>query len=112
MREKPDTRKKGLGRPRSGRVPSKQELFRLYISEGKSIRKIGETLNCTKDMVARALKAYGIEAKPKVRRSSLERLDIEELKALSRAKGVRGTAKELGMNPSTLSRLLRVHQGK
>jgi DNA-binding CsgD family transcriptional regulator len=40
------------GRPPSGHAPSKKDLLRLYVRGGKSIREIGETLNCSKDMVA------------------------------------------------------------
>jgi len=69
--------KKGLGRRPSGRAPSKQVLLRLYAEESKSIREIGEILNCSKDTVARALKAYEIKARTKVRRSGLARLDIK-----------------------------------
>jgi DNA-binding MurR/RpiR family transcriptional regulator len=58
-------------------------------------------------MVARALKAYGIETRTRVRRSGLEKYDRDTLETTVRAKGVRGTAKELGVNPSTLSRFLR-----
>lgn len=96
-----------LGRPPSGRAPSKIDLLRLYGREGRSIREISEALNCSKDMVARALKAYGIEARTKVRRSSLTKVDREALESTVRAKGVRGTAKGLGVDPSTLSRFLR-----
>jgi transposase len=88
-------------------APSKKVLLRLYVEEGRSIREIGETLNCSKDMVARALKAYGIEARTRVRRSGLAKLDKEALESSVKAKGVRGTALELRVNASTLSRFLR-----
>ena len=103
----PKTRRAGAGRPPSGKAPSKKVLLRLYNEEGKSIREIGETLNCSKDMVARVIKAYGIEARTKVRRSRLEKYDREALESTVRAKGIRGTALELGVNASTLSRFLR-----
>ena len=96
-----------VGRPPSGKAPSKKVLLRLYAEEGKSIREIGETLNCSKDMVARALKAYGIEARTRTRRSGLGKLNREALESSVREKGVRGTALELGVNASTLNRFLR-----
>ena len=102
-----ELRSRGPGRPPSGMAPSKEILLRLYVKEGKSIREIGESLNCSKDMVARALKAYEIEARTRVRRSGLEKYSREALKSTVRAKGVRGTAVELGVNASTLSRFLR-----
>lgn len=96
-----------MGRPRSGMAPSKKVLVRLYAKEGKSIREIGKALDCSKDMVARALRAYGIEPRARVRRSNLEKLDLEALESTVKAKGIRGTALELGVNASTLSRFLR-----
>jgi len=99
------------GRPVTGKTPSKRVLLRLYAEEGKSIREIGETLNCSKDMVARALKAYDIEARTRVRKSGLFKYDQEALKATVRAKGVRATALEIGVNASTLSRFLRSKGG-
>jgi transposase len=103
----PITRRAKAGRPPSGKAPSKKILLRLYAKEGKSIREISEALNCSKDIIARALKAYGIEARTRVRRSGLAKYDREALESSVRTKGVRGTALELGVNASTLSRFLR-----
>ena len=69
--DEPRARGARTGRPPSGMAPSKNVLYRLYSREGKSIREIGEALNCSKDMVARTLKAYGIEARTNVKRSQL-----------------------------------------
>lgn len=104
---RPKTRRGGPGRPSSGKAPSRKDLIRLYAEEKKSIREIGEILNCSKDTVARALKAHGIEARTRVRRSGLGRYDRETLESDIKAKGIRGKAKELRVNPSTLSRFLR-----
>ena len=101
------TRRVRPGRPPSGMAPSKKVLLRLYAEEGKSIREIGETLNCSKDMIARSLKAYGIKARTRVRRSGLAKYDRETLESYVWTKGVRGTAQDLGVNASTLSRFLR-----
>ena len=95
------------GRPPIGSTPSKVDLVRLYVREGKSIREIAETLNCSKDMITRSLKTYGIEARSRVRRSKLEKCDRNKMESAVKEKGIRGTAKELGINPSTLSRFLR-----
>jgi transposase len=100
-------RKKGPGRPPSGRAPSEKALLRLYVEEGKSFREIGKILNCSKDIVARALKTYGIKARTKIRRSALTKYDREALEASAKVKGVRGTAEEFRVNASTLSRFLR-----
>jgi predicted transcriptional regulator len=99
------------GRPSSDKTPLRTELARLYIRERKSIRDVAETLNCSKDMVSRALKAYGIEARTRARRSGLEKYDRKALESAAKVSGIRGTAKELGVNPSTLSRFLRSKVG-
>jgi DNA-binding MarR family transcriptional regulator len=95
------------GKPPLGSKPNKTVLQRLYVRETKSIREIAELRGCTKDMVARALKEYGIEARTKVRRSELRKHGLQALRAAASRKGVRKTARELGVNPSTLSRFLR-----
>ena len=95
------------GRPPSGLAPTRAVLFRLYSEEGKSVRDIAQALSLSKDMVARSLKAYGIEARTKLRRSRLRTYDREALEAAVKQRGVRGMALELGVNASTLSRFLR-----
>jgi lambda repressor-like predicted transcriptional regulator len=63
-------------------------------------------------MIYRALKEYGIEVRTKVRRSGLRKHGLQALRAAAREKGVRGAARELGVNPSTLSRFLRSESEK
>ncbi len=96
-----------LGRPPSGKAPSKRVLLRLYTKEGKSIREIGKTLNCSKDMVARALKAYGIEARANAKRTQLRCLPKDKLLSQVSEKGVRGLARELGIHENTLRNFLK-----
>jgi DNA-binding CsgD family transcriptional regulator len=95
------------GRPPSGLAPSKKALLRLYAKEGKSIREIGETLNCSKDMVARAIKAYGIETRNNAKRSQLRDFPREKLVSKVSEKGVRGLARELGIHENTLRNYLK-----
>ena len=95
------------GRPSTGQTPSKEDLVRLYLKEGRSIREVAQALGRSKDMVARALKGYGIEARAKVRRSGLRKYGLQGLGAAAREKGIRKTARDMGVNPSTLSRFLR-----
>jgi uncharacterized membrane protein len=95
------------GKPPKGKKPGQQELKRLYIKESKSIRESAGLLDCTKDMVARALKEYGIEARKNVKRSELRKQSQETLRTLAERKGIRGAARDLEVNPSTLSRFLR-----
>ena len=59
--------KVGRGRPAFGKKPDKKSLKRLYVEESKSIREVTEVLRCSKDMVYRALKEYGIERKGKTK---------------------------------------------
>jgi DNA-binding CsgD family transcriptional regulator len=95
------------GRPPSGLAPSKKVLLRLYAEEGKSIREIGETLSCSKDMVARALKAYGIEARSNAKRSQLRDFPREKLVLQVSEKGIRGLARELRIHENTLRNYLK-----
>lgn len=95
------------GRPPSGRAPSKKVLLRLYAEEGRSIREIGETLDCSKDMVARSLKAYGIEARANAKRSQLRDFPREKLLAELAKKGLRGFARELQIHENTLRNYLK-----
>ena len=96
-----------LGRPPSGTDPSKNVLLRLYTGEGKSIREIGDALNCSKDIVARTLKAYGIEARANTKRSRLRDFPKEKLLAKVAKKGLRGLARELGIHENTLRNYLK-----
>lgn len=95
------------GRPSTGGQPSRSDLYRLYIREGKSIREVAEALNCSKDMVARALKAYGIEARVNIKRSQLREFPREKLKAEVTKKGVRGLSRELGIHENTLRNYIK-----
>ena len=83
------------------------DLLRLYTKEGKSIREIGEILKCSKDMVARALKAYGIEARSKASRSRLRIIELSVLEEAVKNKGIRGYARELGITEGALRHHLK-----
>jgi len=90
------------GKPAIGNKPSKSELEKLYINESKSIREIAEILGCTKDMIYRALKDYGIQAREHVKKSILWDYSPESLEIGIKEKGLRGFARDLGINESTL----------
>ena len=100
--------KKGRGRPPTGLTPVKEELVRLYINEEKSVREVAAVLGRSKDMVARALKRYGIEARANASRSRLRTIPLRDLEAAVRQKGLRGTARDLGVDHSTLQHHLKV----
>jgi len=95
------------GKPSLDEIPGKKELEKLYVKELKSIREIAEILHCSKDMVYRALKGYGIELRNNVKRSELRKRSQKTIQSLVERKGVRGAARELEIAPSTLSRFLR-----
>lgn len=90
------------GRPSIGKKPSKIELKKLYVGESKSIREVAKILECSKDMVFRSLKEYGILTREHVKKSKLWESSIEKLEKEIETKGIRGFARELGINESTL----------
>jgi len=90
------------GKPAIGKKPGKAELRKLYIKESRSIREVAETFGCSKDMVFRSLKEYGIKTREHVKKSKLWQYSIEKLEREIKTKGVRGFARELGINESTL----------
>ena len=101
------------GRPSTGQTPSKEDLVRLYIGEGKSIREVAKQLGCSKDMVSRTLKKYAIKARVNARRESiLLQYRLADLRAAIREKGIRGYARELGIDEGTVRHHLKVRHGK
>jgi predicted transcriptional regulator len=103
---------KKRGRPAMEGQPTKDELVRLYVQEEKSIREAAETLGISKDMVSRALKTYGIMARPNASRSRLRSIPLNGLEAAIKNKGIRGTARELGLAEGTLRHHLKVRRGQ
>lgn len=102
--------KVGRGRPSTGKQPAKEDLVHLYVREGKSIREIAEILGCKKDVVHYWLKKYGIETRTKAKRSKLLKYSLSELKEGIKKKGIRGHARELGIDESTLRHHLQVRK--
>jgi hypothetical protein len=99
-----------MGKTAKGPKPGKSVLRRLYVKDSKSIRKVAETLGCTKDMIYRSLQEYGIEIRTNKRRSSLKKYKLSELDKGVKAKGIRGYARELGVDESTLRHHLKVRK--
>lgn len=89
------------GRPFKER-PARRELKKLYVKEGKSAREVARILGCSKDLIYRALQEYEIEVRARTRRSLLLQYPLADLKAAVKEKGLRGYARELGINPGTL----------
>jgi excisionase family DNA binding protein len=96
------------GRPPSGKAPSKKVLLRLYVEEGKSIRDIAEALGVSKDIVCRALKAHGIEARTTVKGLAPSKKDLVRLYA-SGGKSIREVAEALGVSKDMVYRALKSH---
>jgi hypothetical protein len=99
-------------RPPAGPPPSKADLVRLYVKESRSVRDVAAALGCSKDAVHRALKQYGIAARSNASRSRLRTIPIRDLKAAIRDKGLRGAARDLGVDHSTLHHHLKVRSGQ
>ena len=100
------------GRPPKGVKPDKETLVRLYVDEGKTVREIAEQLGCSKDMVFRCLKEYEIKSRTNARRSSLRQYDLGFLETGIREKGLRGFARKLKVDNSTLLHHIRTRKGK
>lgn len=95
------------GRPAIAKKPERKELHRLYVKESKSIREVAETLRCSKDMVYRCLKKYGIAIRPGYNRSRLRKYNLSILQNGVKVKGIRVYAKELGVHENTLRHYLK-----
>lgn len=96
-----------MGKPATGTKPGKTELRKLYMKESRSVREVAEILGCSKDMVYRALKEFGIERRPHTWEPKLSQYDLEFIRETVKKKGYRKGAKELGVDKSTLFRYLR-----
>ena len=99
------------GRPPAGPAPSKADLVKLYVREGRSVRDVAAALGCSKDAVHRALAGYGIKARPNASRSKLRTIPLRDLKAAIRDKGILGTARGLGVDEGTVRHHLKVRRG-
>ena len=95
------------GKPALGKKPTKSELNRLYIKEYRSIREIADILCCSKDMVFRTLKDYGINRRSKTRKSQLRIYELNLLKKEVSNKGYMQVAAELGVGVTTLREYMR-----
>lgn len=95
------------GRPPWKKKPSKEDLEKLYVKEGKSIREVAETLDYPKEIVLRCLQRYGIKRRPPGRRKRLKENDYDSILEMIALKGLRKTAEDLGVSRQTLWRYIR-----
>ena len=98
------------GRPSTGKKPSKIELKKLYVEESMSIREVAEQLECSKDMVYRSLKEYGIELRFKTRRSQLRVYELDYLRNEIDSKGYKQVAADLGVGVTTLRDYMKANE--
>jgi len=96
------------GRPPVGPAPSKEDLVRLYVREGMSVRDVAAALGCSKDAVHRGLRTYRIKTRTSARRSKLRDIDVAVLETGIKENGVRGYARELGVHENTLRNFLKM----
>lgn len=100
------------GHPPTGPAPTKDQLVRLYVKESRSVRDVAATLGYSKDAVHRALKDYGVKTRSSVSRSKLRTIPFRDLEAGVREKGMRGTARDLGVDEGTLRHPLKRGKGQ
>jgi hypothetical protein len=100
------------GRPPAGPAPSKADLVKLYVKEGRAVRDVAAMLGCSKDAIYRTLRKYGIEVRTSARRSVLLQYRLTDLTAGVKEEGLRGYARKLRVNPSTLLHHLKVRKAK
>jgi transposase-like protein len=101
---------KQRGRTQFGEKPEKARLIKLYEKENDSIRDIAHMLGCSKDTIYRCLREYRIRPRTNARRSSLRQYDMEFLETGIKEKGIRGLARELDIDESTLRHHMRVRK--
>lgn len=93
--------------------PSKNSLVKLYIENKLSVRKIAIQLDCSKDLIHRALKEYGIDRRaPGEKRSQLADYDFDFLRSELEIKSYSQVAKELDVHTSTLTRYMKKFERK
>jgi len=78
--------------------PRKDRFLSFYKNEGLSFRSIAEKLVCSKNIIYRALKEYGIELRGhSEKRSRLADYDVNQLIAEVRQIGLRAMVREMGV---------------
>jgi predicted DNA-binding protein (UPF0251 family) len=93
------------GRPAKPR-PARADLRRLYVEEGRALREVAAALGVSKDLVARALKEYGLKRRAGVKRSRLRLQDLADIRGKIETLGYARAAAALGVDVSTLRRFM------
>ena len=84
----------------------------LYEEKGLSLGQIGELIGLHRDVVHYWLRKHGIKTRTKAKRSKLLRYSLGELQESVKTKGIRGLARELEIDESTLRHHLKTRGGK
>jgi len=71
---------------------------RVYVKGGASIRETAKRLGFTRDKIARALDAAGIERRSCVKRSRLRAYSMDVIEKTIRADGMKAAAAALGVS--------------
>ena len=100
------------GRPPTGKAPAKADLVKLYVKEGRSVRDVAAAIGCSKDMVHRALKQYGIAIRSNARRSRLRDVSLALIEVDIKTKGVSATARALNVDRATLRHYVKARHGE
>jgi len=101
-----DAGRRKPGRP-AGSRPERNELYRLYVEESKSIREVADTMGCSKDLVYRTLEENCIDRRSSARRSKLRKYSLEFIRKEIKREGIGKTAEKLGVHRKTLWEYLR-----
>lgn len=88
------------GRP-PGPRPSRTELTTLYVQRGLSITQVAQKLNYKRDVIRRALIAYGIARRTCAKRSRLRAFRLGVIEDLCQG-GMKHAADNLGVSLRTL----------
>jgi transposase-like protein len=98
------------GRPPTGPAPTKADLVKLYVRERRSVRDVAAVLGCSKEAVHRGLKQDAIDVRSNASRSRLRTISLQDLEAGILTKGIRGTARDLGVNEGTVRHHLKTRR--
>jgi DNA-binding CsgD family transcriptional regulator len=93
--------RRGPGRPQGPR-PKADDLRRLYVQEGRSIREIAGILGVKRDTVRRSLINGSIERRLNAKRSRLRAFSIDEIERAVQGHTMKDAAAILGVATRTL----------
>jgi transposase-like protein len=99
-----------MGRAKYPIKPDINTLKKLYMEQLKSIREVAKELGLHPDTVHYWLKKNNIPTRTMAKRSKLLKYSLSEIKDAIKEKGIRGYAREVGVDESTLRHHLQVRK--